>query len=222
MNIKWQLVIISALTVAVVILYQSNIQLETEKTGRENLITQLIEENVEIDEKKAEMLRDARILKNEWTGENKKPVKIEKVYRMGRKELEEVIIEKISGNNESSDIIVTMPDRLYYYPSKGTWDDIIKENETETYIPIKEVFDCDDFMSKFKSDISATYLLNSVGEVRGKNKINEAGHAWNIFLVRENGENVLYFFEPQTDEIFPIGPEISVFGETFTVEAIEW
>ena len=222
MNIKWQLVVISILAVLVVNLYQTNVQLKTEKTKDGNLITLLSEENMEIDEKKAEILRDARIWKNEFTTENKKPVKIGTVNRMGGKKLEELTLEKIDDSN----ITVTTFDYWYYYPSKEAWGNIIKNDETEKIVPIKEMFDCDNFVSKFSSNVNVSYLLNSAGKVFGKNTDVDTditiGHVWNIFLAKENGESVLYFFEPQTDEILPVGTEIFTLGKTFKVTTVEW
>ena len=90
---------------------------------------------------------------------------------------------------------------------------------------VKDRYDCDDFVSDFNSNLSSSYLLNNVGTVIGKStniETDEPGHAWNIILVKENGKDNLYFFSPQTDEISPVGAEISVDGKIYEVESIEW
>ena len=119
-----------------------------------------------------------------------------------------------------------MRDNWYYYPSKETLEDIIENDDIDKNVYIKDRYDCDDFVSDFSSNLSSSYLLNNTGTVVGKSTdiktgITE-GHAWNIIIAKEKGEDVLYFFMPQTDEILPVGVEISTNKKIYRPKTIEW
>ena len=240
--IKWKIVFIFIFWVLVVNLFQINeilqknkVELEAKKIENKIQITQLIEEKEEMDkervkinEEKTKAVHYIKILEDELATKEKKLVKIEKVYKMGCDELGELTIEKMSDNGDSSEIEIILRDKWYYYPEKRIWDKIIKADDTEKNIHVTDKFDCGNFAHTFCSNLSGSYLLNSAGKVSGKSiEINKKtgrhdGHAWNIILVKENGKDNLYFFSPQTDEISPVGAEISVEGKTFKVTTIEW
>jgi len=82
-----------------------------------------------------------------------------------------------------------------------------------------DYFDCDDFALLFKALTTARFNTNAVGIALGLvYKDNEllGGHAWNIVLLN----NELYYFEPQTLELFD--GDTSSDGFKYELQAVIW
>jgi len=82
-----------------------------------------------------------------------------------------------------------------------------------------DYFDCDDFALLFKALTSAKMNTNAVGIALGlvyKDKQLLGGHAWNIVLL----DNELYYFEPQTLELF--NGDTSTDGFNYELQAVIW
>ncbi len=236
MKIKWHLVSTFTLIILVIclsktntLLLKDNFRLLTDKKENYALIIWLIEEEEKSSEEKTRILqrlRDTKILENKTTYENKKPIEIGKISKISWKELKELTLEKVNSTDEHHDLEVMTIDDWYYYPEKNVWDEIIKKDDTEKNVYIADIYDCDNFTTDFGCNINKLYLLNSVGRVFGETieiKTGKTiGHSWNIILACEKEENVLYFFEPMTDKIFPVGSEVIVNGGIYRAEKIEW
>jgi len=84
-----------------------------------------------------------------------------------------------------------------------------------------DFFDCDDFALLFKALTSARMNTNAVGIALGliyKDNQLLGGHAWNIILL--NGE--LWYFEPQTLELFTVENAVSSDGFKYELQAVIW
>ena len=83
---------------------------------------------------------------------------------------------------------------LYGFRSIIQWD------STNLRPYIEEFWDCDDYAWRFKSNVSATFLINAVGFVVDWSD-ERCAHSYNI-LFPEDGDPVVY--EPQTDVVMSV------------------
>jgi len=95
-------------------------------------------------------------------------------------------------------------DAKFWYSSISDFKTIISKDFINRLKWIAESFDCDNFASLFSSLLTITWGYNGVGVGLGAVLDKETKkilgyHAYNCILVEENGKNVLYLYEPQTD-----------------------
>ena len=84
-----------------------------------------------------------------------------------------------------------------------------------------EFFDCEDFALLFKAITAAKLNTNAVGIAIGllrKDGKLLGGHAWNIVLI----DNELYYFEPQTYELFDVKTATTSDGFKYELQGVIW
>jgi len=84
-----------------------------------------------------------------------------------------------------------------------------------------EFFDCDDFALLFKALTSAKLNINAVGLALGELYEDETllgGHAWNVVLI----DDELYYFEPQTYELFDVEHATTTDGFRYVLQGVIW
>jgi hypothetical protein len=84
-----------------------------------------------------------------------------------------------------------------------------------------EYFDCDDFALLFKALTSAKLNSNAVGLALGllyRDDVMLGGHAWNVVLINDE----LYYFEPQTYELFDVRSATTLDGFRYELQAVIW
>jgi len=97
-------------------------------------------------------------------------------------------------------------DTKFWYSSISDFKTIISKDFIDRLKWIAESFDCDNFASLFCSLLTVIWGYNGVGvglgAVLDKETKEVLGyHAYNCVLVEENGNNVLYLYEPQSDSL---------------------
>ena len=84
-----------------------------------------------------------------------------------------------------------------------------------------DFFDCEDFALLFKAIIAAKMNTNAIGIAIGlvyKGGKLLGGHAWNIVLINDE----LYYFEPQTYELFDTKTATTSDGFKYELQGVIW
>lgn len=95
-------------------------------------------------------------------------------------------------------------DGKFRYTDLETWKKIIDTDWANWMIYRKEFYDCDNFAMSFKARMAEVWGINGVaialGWVYDAKSGEEVGyHAFNVIIVQEEGNPVLYIYEPQND-----------------------
>jgi hypothetical protein len=97
-------------------------------------------------------------------------------------------------------LTVWILDNRYRTTTLEGFRSIIQWDRTNLRRYVAEFWDCDDYSLRFKSNVAAVFLINSVGFVVDWSEP-ECAHAYNILFL-EGGDPVVY--EPQTDRIMAV------------------
>jgi len=84
-----------------------------------------------------------------------------------------------------------------------------------------DYFDCDDFALLFKALVASKMNSNAAGIALGLIRKGDellGGHAWNIILLN----NKLYYFEPQTCELFDVKTATTSDGFKYELQGVIW
>lgn len=92
-------------------------------------------------------------------------------------------------------------DKPYQLISKRSVEQFLDLDQVSETVYIVHQFDCDNFAFKTFTNFKDWSRTGAFGIVIGVNT-NGITHAWNFFLVDDNGKIAMVFVEPQNDQTF--------------------